>query len=136
MLNALDQSGWASMPEYLGEADSLRLRGECEKACDLGEFKRAGVGRGANLRVREDIRRDHVLWLEPGAASVEQGVYLAKLELLRLALNQRFFLGLFVSPSATASSGVGKAGESDGDERPESRTRRRAESGGAGGCAK
>lgn len=95
MLNALDQSGWASMPEYLGEADSLRLRGECEKACDLGEFKRAGVGRGANLRVREDIRRDHVLWLEPGAASVEQGVYLAKLELLRLALNQRFFLGLF-----------------------------------------
>jgi|GEM_PF-5255747 len=42
----------------------------------------------------------------------------------------------FVSPSATASSGVGKAGESDGDERPESRTRRRAERGGAGGCAK
>gem|GEM_PF-1388120 len=39
-----------------------------------------------------------------------------------------------VSPSATASSGVGKAGESDGDERPESRTRRRAERGGAGGC--
>jgi len=43
---------------------------------------------------------------------------------------------LYVSPSATTSSGVGKAGESDGDERPESRTRRRAERGGAGGCAK
>jgi SM-20-related protein len=48
-----------------------------------------------NLQVREDIRGDHVMWLQTDAASVEQIIYLAKLELLRLALNQRFFLGLF-----------------------------------------
>lgn len=35
------------------------------------------------------------MWLHPGGASVEQEIYLAKLETLRLALNQRFFLGLF-----------------------------------------
>jgi len=95
MLNAMDQFGWASMPGCLGEADSLRLRTECEEASDRGDFKRAGVGRGLNLEVRDDIRRDQVMWLQTDAASVEQVVFLAKLELLRLALNQRFFLGLF-----------------------------------------
>lgn len=73
----------------------MRLRAECSEASDRGNFKRAGVGRGLDLQVREDIRGDHVMWLRTDAASVEQVVYLAKLELLRLALNQRFFLGLF-----------------------------------------
>jgi len=35
------------------------------------------------------------MWLRPDEFSTEQEAYLAKLELLRLALNQRFFLGLF-----------------------------------------
>ena len=95
MLNAIDQFGWATMPGCLDRADSLRLRTECCEANERGDFKRAGVGRGLDLRVREDIRRDEVMWLQTGAASAEQMVYLAKLELLRLALNQRFFLGLF-----------------------------------------
>jgi SM-20-related protein len=83
------------MPGCLDRADSLRLRTECCEANERGDFKRAGVGRGLDLQVREDIRRDEVMWLQTGAASAEQMVYLAKLELLRLALNQRFFLGLF-----------------------------------------
>jgi SM-20-related protein len=95
LLNAMDQFGWAAMPGYLGDADSLRLSTECSEASDRGGFKRAGVGRGLDLQVREDIRGDHVMWLQTDAASVEQVIYLAKLELLRLALNQRFFLGLF-----------------------------------------
>jgi SM-20-related protein len=45
--------------------------------------------------IHEEIRRDEVLWLQAGAASVEQAVYLAWLETLRLALNRRLFLGLF-----------------------------------------
>ena len=95
LLNALDQFGWAEFPGCLGEGDSLRLREECREAEQNGEFHRAGVGRGALLQVREEVRGDKVLWLRTDAAYVEQSAYLAKLELLRLALNQRFFLGLF-----------------------------------------
>lgn len=95
MLNAIDQFGWASMPECLNLADSLRLRIECCEAQERGDFKRAGVGRGLDLQVREDVRRDEVMWLQTGVDAGEQVIYLAKLELLRLALNQRFFLGLF-----------------------------------------
>jgi SM-20-related protein len=87
--------GWAQMPGYLDSGESRRLRDECQTACENGDFRPAGVGRGKELRVREDIRGDQVMWLQPGEFSAEQEAYLAKLEVLRLSLNQRFFLGLF-----------------------------------------
>lgn len=95
LMDSMDRQGWAAMPESMSEEDSLRLMRECENGFAKGEFRRAGVGRGANLEVREEIRRDHVMWIEPGDASCEQVAWLEKLEILRLAMNQRFFLGLF-----------------------------------------
>jgi SM-20-related protein len=91
----MDRQGWAVMRGCLGLEDSLRLRSECEAGCRDGAFKRAGVGKGTQRMIHEEIRRDEVLWLQVGEASVEQTVYLAWLETLRLALNQRLFLGLF-----------------------------------------
>ena len=55
----------------------------------------SGVGRGAGLEVRGNIRSDDVMWLDGGSGSVEQDAYLEKLDEIRLALNQRLFLGLF-----------------------------------------
>ena len=94
-LNAMDRVGWAVMPMSLTAEDGNNLRNECFDAYEDGAFRRAGVGRGDSLQIREDIRRDEVMWIEPGASSIHQMAYLAKLEILRLALNQRFFLGLF-----------------------------------------
>jgi SM-20-related protein len=95
LLDSMERQGWAALPGCMGDVESLRLVRECEVGFDNGEFRRAGVGRGTSLEVREDIRRDQVMWIEPGESSVEQGIWLAKIELLRLSLNQRFFLGLF-----------------------------------------
>lgn len=95
LINTMEQLGWASLVGCLSEEEGLSLSQECEKACQNGKFRRAGVGRGESLAVHEDIRRDHILWLTPDEASKEQRLYLDKLEGLRLALNRRFFLGLF-----------------------------------------
>ncbi len=95
LMNAMDRYGWASMPGCVSFADSHRLKDECEIAWEKGHFRRAGVGRGQGLVIREEIRRDQVMWLDPGGLSVEQLMYLATLETLRLAMNRRFFLGLF-----------------------------------------
>ena len=95
IMNAVGRQGWAVIPGCFAEGDSLRLMQECETACENGDFRRAGVGRGNTLEIREDIRRDQVMWLQPGDESVEQKIYLSWLETLRLALNQRYFLGLF-----------------------------------------
>lgn len=95
LLEGMDRNGWVVVPGFLAADDSRRLRDECEVACENGGFRPAGVGRGKDLKIREDIRRDQVMWLTPGESSAEQEGYLARLEILRLALNQRFFLGLF-----------------------------------------
>lgn len=94
-MNGIGRQGWATMRSCLNHEDSLRLKAECEKGCANGNFRRAGVGRGGELAIREDIRRDQVMWLVPGEFTFEQEIYLAWLETLRVALNQRFFLGLF-----------------------------------------
>jgi SM-20-related protein len=94
-LNTLAKVGWAVMPMSLSAEEGLHLKSECTASHADGAFRRAGVGRGNSLQIREDIRRDEVMWIEPGEASAPRTLYLASLEILRLALNERFFLGLF-----------------------------------------
>jgi SM-20-related protein len=95
LLNSIDRLGWGVQTDGVSDVASRRLMTECEEACAQGGFRKAGVGRGRALEVREEIRGDQVLWLLPGTESTEQMAYLAELEILRLALNQRFYLGLF-----------------------------------------
>lgn len=95
LLDAIRRDGWAVIPGWLGNGDSRRLRDDCELASVHGSFRPAGVGRGNELKIREDIRQDQVMWMDPRHASAEQNIYLTKLEQLRLTLNEHFFLGLF-----------------------------------------
>ena len=95
LIDSMNQRGWAVAAGSMGSTDSLRLKAECESACQSGEFRPAGVGRGTDRTIREDIRQDQVMWINPHGNSLELEIYLAKLEDLRLTLNQHFFLGLF-----------------------------------------
>jgi SM-20-related protein len=95
MIDAIDRDGWGSIVGCWGNEVSIRLRNECEFACETGDFKDAGVGRGELLKVEQEVRRDSILWLISGEIVLEQKLYLERLETLRLALNERFFLGLF-----------------------------------------
>ena len=81
--------------DFLSEAEARRLAEESRALWEEGEFRQAGVGRGAARVIREDIRRDHVLWLRAGETTPAQELYLERLETLRLAINARLFLGLF-----------------------------------------
>lgn len=95
LMDSIERLGWGVDQDGVSDDASRRLMTECEEACAQGEFRKAGVGRGAGTEVREEIRSDQVLWLEPGTGSTEQLAYLAQLEVLRLAMNKRFYLGLF-----------------------------------------
>jgi len=91
----LDHQGWAVIPDFLETHRALELRAESRAAWRDGDFRQAGVGRGEDRVIREDIRRDHVMWLRPGSVTPAQQGYLDELEPLRRAINQRLFLGLF-----------------------------------------
>ena len=95
IVEALGRNGWAVCENYLLTAEGGLLSSESQTAWEDGNFRRAGVGRGNNLKVREEIRNDHVMWLGSGETTAAQNAYLTLLETLRLSINQRLFLGLF-----------------------------------------
>lgn len=57
-------------------------------------FRPAQIGSGAERQRREDVRGDEIAWLEPPFTTAEHAL-LARLEALRLALNEAALLGLF-----------------------------------------
>ena len=88
---ALQTSGWILIPHYLNADLAAQLHA---RAVDLHSYYRpAGVGRGDELHENHRVRTDSIFWLEPG--NPVDWLWLQVMESLRLALNQRLFLGLF-----------------------------------------
>lgn len=95
VVEGLNEQGWACVPEFLSREECLALAADGMAAWEEGDFRKAGVGRGENKVMREDIRGDHVRWLEPESMSAAEARYLERLEEMRRAINRRLFLGLF-----------------------------------------
>ena len=71
MLDAMANDGWSVTPDFVSLADSLRLQVECQVSFERGEFHRAGVGKGESFSVRDELRRDHVMWMVDSGSSPE-----------------------------------------------------------------
>lgn len=91
----LGTAGWSVSPDFLAPPQVAALARECRERWQEGDFHRAGIGRNRHLQVNEEVRGDHVRWLEERTASAAQRSYEAEIEGLRLALNESLFLGLF-----------------------------------------
>ncbi len=94
MVEAIREKGWCVWPGFLEEGLAADLSRESLWAWEEGAFRRAGVGRGDNLAIREDVRTDHVMWLRDGQTTPSQRAYLETLDGIRVALNRSLFLGL------------------------------------------
>lgn len=57
-------------------------------------FKKAGIGKNADLQINEAIRGDYILWLDKNTASPAALVYLNRLDELIQHLNRSLFLSL------------------------------------------
>ena len=95
LVEGLATKGWVVVDSFLDEAGARALAAESLQAWESGGFHQAGVGRGTGLAIREDIRRDHVMWLEESNAGPAARAFLARLDELRTAINRALFLGLF-----------------------------------------
>lgn len=95
LVEQIHATGWCVLPGFLEEDVAGNLSRESLEAWHEGEFRRAGVGRGKGLVIREDIRTDHVMWLKENEITTCQRNYLGRLEKVRMELNQNLYLGLF-----------------------------------------
>lgn len=93
IVDDLAHQGWSRQEAFLPEALTRALAAECRQRAAEGELAPASVGRGQGQEVREGIRGDHILWLEPGQSEACDQ-YLALMDGLREALNRDFYLGL------------------------------------------
>ncbi|MEW6678812.1 MAG: 2OG-Fe(II) oxygenase [Pseudomonadota bacterium] len=93
VLDDLAGPGWHVSPGFLPPEVTAALRDECLADLDRGAFHAAGIGSG-NARVVNEIRGDHIAWVEEEQAGPALKAVLAKLEGLRLAVNQDLYLGL------------------------------------------
>jgi SM-20-related protein len=73
---------------------TLALRDDLLRLGDAGELAPAGTGRGAGRVLQPTLRGDCALWLDDPRCGMAAGAFLAQLDALRVALNQRLFLGL------------------------------------------
>lgn len=83
---------WAVQTSFLTLARVAELRREVEALHARGSFQAAGIGPRAERR--EDVRGDHILWLEPEVTPAAWRLLQRELEALRAALNAATFLGL------------------------------------------
>jgi SM-20-related protein len=90
----LADQGWCVMDDFLPPLVVSQLRHEALQRWQDGEFRQAGVGRGAALEHRARVRTDRILWLDPAGLSGAQRIYQERLEAVRLAVNRLLFLGL------------------------------------------
>ncbi len=87
--------GWVVQPDFIEQETITALREECCQLAAAGTFRAAAVGNNADHRMRPDIRRDEILWLDAAQGNAGRHRCLARFEQLRLALNRHLQLGLF-----------------------------------------
>lgn len=91
LADAVDQfylHGLVVIPKALPDSLCQQLREEAQQA----QLKPAGIGRGQDLQLDPDIRRDQTLWLDGSSDAQQQ--YLALMSHIQQAANRRCFLGL------------------------------------------
>jgi len=121
IVDALAAQSWAVTQDFL-PADTIEtLVEEARQLLLAGRFLPAGVGRGAEHRIRADVRSDQILWLDENELTPAQSRYRSEIESLRAELNKELFLGLisfeshyaFYPPGAFYRKHVDRFSDSD-----------------------
>jgi len=91
----LTATGLSICDDFISPLLVSNLSHEARTMHKNGEFRHARVGKGASLQLREEVRNDHIHWLDPENPSAVQQPYFQELETLRTCINSNLFLGLF-----------------------------------------
>lgn len=94
LIDRFAQDGWFVCPDFLDAETVAALREQGARRLEAGDFHRASVGRATGASVRDQIRGDSVLWLDPSDADTAEQRYWEQIELLRQTLNRELYLGV------------------------------------------
>jgi len=93
LLAGLEERGW-HVEAGLFDFGLLReLVGSAKAREAAGDFDQAGIGRGEEHERNKSVRKSRIAWLD-GSRPGERA-WAGEMEAMRLAVNRRFFMGLF-----------------------------------------
>lgn len=93
LLDNLVEHGWFALTDAIPMEMCSELLSDIESYDEVGALKPAGIGRGDEHQIAQEIRRDHIKWLD--GSSTVQLKYLEYMAQLQYELNKALFLGLF-----------------------------------------
>lgn len=108
LLSKITEHGFCVMDNFTNHATVLALANEISTLDNTSQMHEAGTGQ-TQITVNKKLRGDSIYWLNEANSSVAQQTYLDQMELLRLALNQHLYLGLFALESHLALYQIGAA---------------------------
>lgn len=93
LVDALVEQGWYEWTHAVPDELCLNLLEEVFHLDEESELHRAGIGRGEEQQLNNNVRRDQIKWLD--GSSMAQKTYLSQMAELQKELNRSLFLGLF-----------------------------------------
>jgi len=94
VIDELRDVGFSIVPGFIPPALLVALRDEALRRESAGELHAARVGHGTGLTADTATRGDLISWLDDATASAAELELGVLFEALRLAINERLFLGL------------------------------------------
>ncbi|MCB0569120.1 MAG: 2OG-Fe(II) oxygenase [Phaeodactylibacter sp.] len=91
---AVATNGYAVTDGFLPAAEVLKMQEEASALFRQGQFSRAGIGKGSDHRVNQEVRRDHIQWLDHTAPPEAFRSFFGKLAELIQHFNRSYYLGL------------------------------------------
>ena len=94
LADALAERGACRILGLPDAAATRGLRDDLQRLADADGLAPAATGRGADRALQPALRGDRTLWLDDPRCGDQARAFLAQLDALRIALNERLFLGL------------------------------------------
>jgi SM-20-related protein len=94
LADALAERGACRVLGLPDMASTQSLRDDLLRLAETGELAPAATGRGTGRALQPTLRGDRSLWLDDPRCGTAASTFLAQLDGLRVALNERLFLGL------------------------------------------
>ncbi len=93
-LNALDSQQFAIVDNFLPQQDYDALLNLAQDWQTHGKFRAAGIGNTQQASLNQEIRNDHICWLNDVTSNPAINRYYAAMQDVSNILNQEFYLGL------------------------------------------
>lgn len=95
LADAIATTGWGWVDTFLVDAELEPLVHSARALQSTSRFRPAGIGRGARRQIVPGLRGDSICWLDADRQGGAIATVFARMDALRLLLNERLYLGLF-----------------------------------------